>query len=207
MTQLPELNATSRLYLDDVKARMWPLPADFRSEILTDLHVHLAAEHQSTDDESLRRQVGEPAVVASRAFEDYRDQTGRDLTPRYWSRSRALAVAALAATVLAAAALLVLPVYTSVVSVSGSSEPGMLEAGGTSLADVNGALVAILLVPIGLAVAPVAAPPRSLRAVLIACAPLLSAFVVLGMASVGMFFAPAALLLVVSLVLRVVDRR
>ena len=94
-----------------------------------------------------------------------------------------LAAAAFAWALGASVLLLFLPVY--------ESDPG----GGATLVDENGAgVIAVLAIPVAIAAAGLALKGRG-RAV---AAVLAGAFVVLGSFTVGLFYAPTAILLIVA---------
>ncbi len=94
---------------------------------------------------------------------------------------------------LATSAILTLaPIYATASCESVDDGPETCTTGRESLIENEGlGAVAVLAVPVLLAAAPVAFPRR---AVAIAVAVVLSALTLLGAASIGLFFAPAAVL-------------
>ena len=114
--------------------------------------------------------------------------------------SRALVVAPLVLAVAATVALLVVPTGREA---SGGGSPAGVTASGTrssTLVQSDGWTVLLpLAVPVLLAAAPtVLRRPRARRAALLAAGVLLPVFVILAAASIGLFYAPAALAMVVA---------
>ena len=105
---------------------------------------------------------------------------------RGWSRFTLLSVLATSAV------LTLAPIYATASCVSGDSSPDVCTTGRESLIQHEGlGAVAILAIPVLLAAVPVVFPKR---AVAIAVAVVLSALTLLGAASIGLFFLPAAAL-------------
>ena len=103
-----------------------------------------------------------------------------------WSRVTLLSVVATSAV------LILLPIYATASCGSVAGGPEVCTTGRESLIEHEGiGAVAILAIPVLLAAAPVVFPKR---AVAIAVAVVLSALTLLGAASIGLFFAPAAVL-------------
>ena len=105
---------------------------------------------------------------------------------RRWSRFTLLSVFATSAV------LTLAPIYATASCVSVDGGPDVCTTGRESLIEHEGVgAVAILAIPVALAAAPVVFPRR---AVAIAVAVVLSALTLLGAASIGLFFLPAAAL-------------
>ncbi|CAM3450254.1 hypothetical protein OCAE111667_10445 [Occultella aeris] len=94
--------------------------------------------------------------------------------------------------------LLVMPLYTGT-----TTTPEGTEDFTATLVEVNGPGVLVpLLVPVLLTVVPLLIPSGRLPGVTIACAALLVFLMALGGASIGLFYAPAAIAAVVALLVR-----
>jgi hypothetical protein len=108
---------------------------------------------------------------------------------------RWLQVGVLVLVIAAAVVVLVAPSYSSVTS---SSSGGEIVTTKTAL-EVNGPwLVLLLLVPIAIAALPLFARGRAWVVLSIVSASLLWVFVILGSFTIGVLFAPAALLALVA---------
>jgi len=116
---------------------------------------------------------------------------------------RSLQVGALVLVIAAAVIVLVAPSYSSVTS---SSNGGEVITTKTAL-EVNGPwLLLLLLVPIAIAALPLFARGRAWVVLSIVSASLLWVFVILGSFTIGVLFAPAALLALVAACLPVPAR-
>jgi hypothetical protein len=105
---------------------------------------------------------------------------------RRWSRFTLLSVLATSAV------LIVAPIYATASCEWVDGGPEVCTTGRESLIEHEGfGAVAILAIPVALAAAPVVFPRRALA---IAVAVVLSALTLLGAASIGLFFLPAAAL-------------
>ena len=108
---------------------------------------------------------------------------------------RWLQIGALVLVIVAAVIVLVAPSYSSVTS---SSDRGEIVSTKTAL-EVNGPwLLLLLLAPIAIAATPLFARGRAWVVLSIVSASLLWVFVILGSFTIGVLFAPAALLALVA---------
>lgn len=111
--------------------------------------------------------------------------------------------AAFLLTMAVSAALLFLPLAASAgagTSMEAGQPAGTVETmDRESLLEVAGwGAAALLLIPVAVAAAPLVTPRRARRPVAIASASVLGISVILGAASVGLFYLPSAILLVVG---------
>ncbi|MDO5287102.1 MAG: hypothetical protein Q4G45_09845 [Actinomycetia bacterium] len=192
--QHPEVAA----YLQQVERLLAPLPPDQRQQLVEDCaqHVRDAVGDGRSAQEAIAL-LGTPEEVAEQAFQEYQDQTGVDLRPRYLTRSRVWQLVGAGAALAAALAALLPPAYGEV-----TTSADDLTVGVPSLLEHSGpAVVVAVVVPVLLAAAPLAVRGRAWRPVSVAALVLLAGFVVIGSATIGGYFVPALLAGVVGLVL------
>jgi hypothetical protein len=123
-----------------------------------------------------------------------------DSRRRTWSdrTTRTLAWAAVAWTVLVGLALLVVPTGTSVAVASNGSEVVTTTSHETLLETEGPSVIAVLLVPVAVALAGALGRGRRDRRRRIVAGSVLAVFCVLGAMSLGVFYVPAAAALLVA---------
>jgi len=117
-----------------------------------------------------------------------------------WAHQKAIRWFALVWASAVYGALLALPIYDEIRETRSSTGLRSVHTGHTTLLDVNGPRVYLILaVPVAAALLTLLPwPPRLQRLSTLLGALLASAFVLLGLASVGLFFLPSAAALVVA---------
>lgn len=117
----------------------------------------------------------------------------------YWHPRRALQALGAVLTLLAVWALLFLPTYMT----TSTDQFGNEVVGSATAWDVNGAwLLVVLAFPLLLAVLPLLVRGRAWYGVSLTCTVLLGVFVVLGSLSLGFFFLPGFIAMLIAVLLR-----
>lgn len=110
MNDRSDLPEEARTWLRATARHLRSLPYGYREETLSGLSEHLT---ELTADglngpEAVAR-LGSPATVVGEALAQYRQESGIDLRPRYFTVKRVLQLVALALAVAGALAILLLP--------------------------------------------------------------------------------------------------
>lgn len=171
-----------------------PFPAEDRA-CRAEPSVHMAISDQQPSAPEATAPLGSTRESASTEL-PRRCKTARvDARERYLSPKRVVQIAALALALTAALMIAVLPMYTEMTVSSDGTE----STSRATVLEVNGLWVLVLIaVPVLLAALPLSARGRAWQPLSITSAALLSACVVLGMVSIGLFFLPAAVVAIVG---------
>lgn len=186
-----------REWMRALRRALAPLAPKDRRGIVTQFtsHVEEATTHGTTPREALA-ELGDPAVVAQQALDDYRDATRRDPRGYFVNVRRVLQFIAAALALGGVIAASLLPSFVTVSQDSSGRQmietPSLLSAMGTGY-------LALLAVPLLIACLPLPFRSRAWQVTSILSTVVLAVCVGVGIVTLGNYFIPALIVSVASL--------
>lgn len=192
----PDIPPEAEIWLNEVRGRLGALDPSSREEIVHRLRGHIVESLRADDSvDGALVQFGTPRQAAERILDEQSWATGNNLHGYRMGAKRIAQFMALALVLAGVLALLVLPSYVSVTEDS----TGHQSVEALPFLTVMGAgYLALLVIPVIIAAAPLLFRWRGWPVASIASAILLAAFAVVASLSIGVFFLPGTFAAIVA---------